>query len=139
MRSVTHITHGPDPARSLELAMTLLRLIPLALRSALLMAAGAGLIAAPFALELSAAALVTAVGIGGIMVALAVAGTDSSGRGTLPVSAQAVYDRGIALGLLLTALIFAGASETEAALMFGIAGGAALVVTSITRYSARPA
>jgi hypothetical protein len=119
--------------------MTLLRLIPLALRSALLMAAGAGLIAAPFALELSAAALVTAVGIGGIMVALAVAGTDSSGRGTLPVSAQAVYDRGIALGLLLTALLFGAASETEAALMFGIAGAVALIVTSVTRYSAHPA
>jgi hypothetical protein len=119
--------------------MTLLRLIPLALRSGLLMVAGAGLIAAPFALELDAAALVTAVGIGGTMVALAVAGTDSSGRGTLPVSAQAVYDRGIAIGLLLTAAIFGVASETEAALMFGIAGAAALIVTSITRYSARPA
>jgi hypothetical protein len=119
--------------------MTLLRLIPLALRSGLLMVAGAGLIAAPFALALDAAALVTAVGIGGIMIALAVSGTDSSGRGTLPVSAQAVYDRGIAFGLLLTALIFWAASETEAALMFGIAGAAALVVTSITRYSARPA
>jgi hypothetical protein len=118
--------------------MTFLRLIPLALRSGLLMVAGAGLIAAPFALGLDAAALVTAVGIGGIMVALAVAGTDSSGRGTLPVSAQAVYDRGIAVGLLLTAVIFAAASETEAALMFGIAGAAALIVTSITRYSARP-
>jgi hypothetical protein len=119
--------------------MTVLRLIPLALRSGLLMVAGAGLIAAPFALGLGAAALVTAVGIGGVMVALAVAGTDSSGRGTLPVSAQAVYDRGIAVGLVLTALIFWGAGEPGAALLFGIAGAAALIVTSITRYSARPA
>jgi hypothetical protein len=118
--------------------MTFVRLIPLALRSGLLMLAGAGLIAAPFVLALDAAALVTAVAIGGIMVALAVAGTDSSGRGTLPVSAQAVYDRGIAAGLMLTALIFGAADETEAALMFGIAGAAALIVTSITRYSARP-
>ena len=118
--------------------MTFVRLIPLALRSGLLMLAGAGLIAAPFVLALDAAALVTAVGIGGIMVALALAGTDSSGRGTLPVSAQAVYDRGIAAGLMLTALIFGAADETEAALMFGIAGAAALIVTSITRYSARP-
>jgi hypothetical protein len=122
-----------------EGAMTVLRLIPLALRSGLLMVAGAGLITAPFVLGLDAAALVTAVGIGGIMVALAVAGTDSSGRGTLPVSAQAVYDRGIAVGLLLTAVLFGAASETEAALVFGIAGAAALIVTSITRYSARPA
>jgi hypothetical protein len=67
--------------------MTVVRLIPLALRSGLLMLAGAALIAAPFALGLGAAALVVAVGVGGIMVALAVAGTDSSGRGTLPVSA----------------------------------------------------
>jgi hypothetical protein len=119
--------------------MTVVRLIPLALRSGLLLIAGAGLIAAPFALGLDAAALVTAVGIGGIMVALALAGTDTSGRGTLPVSAQAVYDRGIALGLVLTALVFGAANETEAMLVFGIAGVAALIVTSITRYSARPA
>jgi hypothetical protein len=118
--------------------MTFLRLIPLALRSGVLMAAGAGLIAAPFALGLDAAAMVTAVTIGGLTVALAVAGTDSSGRGTLPVSAQAVYDRGIALGLLLTAILFGTASETEAAIVFGTAGVAALIVTTITRYSARP-
>jgi hypothetical protein len=119
--------------------MTVFRLIPLALRSGLLMLAGAGLIAAPFVLGLEAAAIVTAVGIGGIMVALALAGTDTSGRGTLPVSAQAVYDRGIAVGLLLTAAVFAAANQSEAALVFGIAGAAALIVTSITRYSARPA
>ncbi len=119
--------------------MTVLRLIPLALRSGLLMLAGAGLIAAPFALELDSAALVTAVAIGGLMVSLAVAGTDSDGRGTLPVSAQAAYDRGIGIGLVLTALVFGAADQTEAALLFGIAGAAALIVTSITRYSARPA
>jgi hypothetical protein len=119
--------------------MTVLRLIPLALRSGLLMVAGASLIAAPFMLALGPAALVTAVGIGGIMVALALAGTETSGRGTLPVSAQAVYDRGIALGLVLTALVFGIADEPDAALLFGIAGAAALVITSITRYSARPA
>jgi hypothetical protein len=119
--------------------MTFLRLIPLALRSGLLMIAGTALIAAPFALDLDSAALVTAVAIGGIMVALALSGTDASGRGTLPVSAQAVYDRGIALGLVLVAVVFAAADQTEAALMFGVAGMAALIVTAITRYSARPA
>jgi hypothetical protein len=119
--------------------MTVLRLIPLALRSGLLMLAGTALIVAPFALGLESAALVTAVGIGGVMVALGLAGTDTSGRGTLPVSAHAVYDRGIALGLVLVAVVFAIAGQPEAALVFGVAGAAALVVTSITRYSARPA
>jgi hypothetical protein len=119
--------------------MTVLRLIPLALRSGLLMLAGTALIVAPFALGLESAALVTAVGIGGVMVALGLAGTDTTGRGTLPVSAHAVYDRGIALGLVLVAVVFAIADQAEAALVFGVAGVAALVVTSITRYSARPA
>ena len=119
--------------------MTVLRLIPLALRSGLLVMAGTALIVAPFALGLSSAALVTAVGIGGVMVALGVAGTDTSGRGTIPVSAHAVYDRGIALGLVLVALMFAIAGEPDAALVFGTSGIAALVVTTITRYSARPA
>jgi hypothetical protein len=119
--------------------MTTWRLISIALRSGLLMAAGTGLIAVPFALGLGPAALVTGIALGGIMVALALAGTDASGRGTLPVSAQAVYDRGIALGLLLVAIAFGVTDEVEAALTFGVAGLAALVVASITRYSAHPA
>src|SRR5919106_440971 len=119
--------------------MTILRLIPLAFRSGLLVLAGTALIVAPFALELDSAALVTGVAIGGIMVALGLAGTDSGGRGTLPVSAHAIYDRGIALGLVLVAVMFAVADQPEAALVFGVAGVAALVVTAITRYSARPA
>jgi hypothetical protein len=119
--------------------MTMLRLITPAVRSGVLLAAGLALIATPFLLQLEAAALVTGFAVGGLMVALALAGTEASGRGTLPVSAQAVYDRGIALGLVLAAGVFGLADQAEAALVFGIAGVAALIVTSITRYSARPA
>jgi hypothetical protein len=50
-----------------------------------------------------------------------------------------VYDRGLALGLLLAALIFGIAGETDALVLFALAGLSALVVTSITRYSTRPA
>jgi hypothetical protein len=46
-----------------------------------------------------------------VAVALALAGTDADSRGTLPLSAQAVYDRGLALGLMVTALIFGLAGE----------------------------
>ena len=56
----------------------------------------------------------------------------------LPVSAQAVYDRGAALGLLLAAVVFELAGEPGASVVFGIAGAATLAVTSVTRYSARP-
>ena len=103
------------------------------------MATGTTLIALPFMIGLGPAAVSTGIAIGGVIVALALAGTETSGRGTLPVSAQAVYDRGIALGLLLVALVFGLAGQPGAALVFGVTGVAALVVTTITRYSASPA
>ena len=115
--------------------MTIARLISPALRSGLLMAAGTALIGVPFALTLGAAAIVTGLVVGVVIVALALAGTAPSGRGTLPVSAQAAYDRGIALGLLLVGLVFGVAGEAGAAALFATAGLAALIVTSITRYS----
>jgi hypothetical protein len=109
-----------------------------ALRAALLMVAGTALIAGPFLMELDAAALVTGVLIGTLAVALGLAGTEPGGRGTLPLSAQAVYDRGLALGLLLSAGIFAVDGQPGAMALFAAAGTAALVMTSVTRYSARP-
>jgi hypothetical protein len=118
--------------------MTVLRLISPAARAGLLMAAGGGLIAAPFLLGLGTAAFVTGIMLGVLAIELGLAGTDSQGRGTLPLSAQAVYDRGLALGLLLVALIFGLAGEPGALLLFAVAGLLALVVTTITRYSAKP-
>jgi hypothetical protein len=108
-----------------------------ALRAALLVAAGSALIGGPFLMGLDAAPLVTGVLIGTLAIALGLAGTEPGGRGTLPMSAQAVYDRGLALGLLLSAGIFALAGEFEAMGLFAVAGTAALVMTSVTRYSAR--
>jgi hypothetical protein len=107
-----------------------------ALRSALLMVAGSALIAGPFVLGLNAAPLVTGVLVGAIAIALGLAGTEPGARGSLPLSAQAVYDRGLALGLLLSALIFALFGELQAMGLFAAAGLAALVMTSVTRYSA---
>jgi bacteriorhodopsin len=81
----------------------------------------------------------TAVAVGVVMVALALSGTEPAGRGTLPVSAQAVYDRGLAIGLIAAAAIFALAGQLGATAVFATAGVATLVVTAITRYSSRPA
>ena len=119
--------------------MTLIRLISPALRSGLLLATGVSLIVAPLILQLAVPAILTGIAVGAVVVPLALAGTADEGRGTLPVSAQAVYDRGLAFGLLLAALIFGIAGETDALALFAIAGLSALIVTSITRYSARPA
>ena len=116
--------------------MTLARLISPSLRSGLLMLLGTGLIVAPIGLGLGLAAGMTGVIVGALAVALALAGTEPSGRGTIPVAAHAVYDRGLGLGLVLTAVAFGVVGEIGAMALFGFTGVAALVVTSITIYSA---
>ena len=107
-----------------------------ALRAGLLMVAGSALIAVPFVLGLDAAPLVTGVIVGAITVALGVAGTEPGARGSLPLSSQAIYDRGLALGLLVSAVLFALFGELEAMALFAVAGVTALFTTSVTRYSA---
>ena len=82
--------------------MTLARLISPSLRSGLLTLVGTWLIVAPVGLALGAAAGIFGVIVGALCVALALAGTETSGRGTIPLSAQAVYDRGLSLGLVLS-------------------------------------
>jgi hypothetical protein len=119
--------------------MTILRLISPAARAGLIIAAGIGLMAAPLLLQLGTAPIVTGIALGALAIQLGLAGTAAEGRGTLPLSAQAAYDRGVALGILLVALIFGLADEMEALIVFALAGGVALVVTTITRYSATPA
>ena len=78
----------------------------------------------------------TGVVIGSVAVALSLAGTETSGRGTIPLSAQAVYDRALGVGLILAAAASAPRSMPGAMALFGLTGAAALLVTSITSYSA---
>jgi hypothetical protein len=106
------------------------------LRAGLLVAAGSALIGVPFILGLEAAPLVTGVLVGALTVALGVAGTEPGTRGSLPLSSQAVYDRGLALGLIVSAVLFGLFGELEATALFAVAGIAALITTSVTRYSA---
>jgi hypothetical protein len=101
--------------------------------------AGTALILLPFAVGLSAAAIVTGIAVGSLAVALGLAGTATEGRGTLPLSAQAVYDRGLALGLLLAGIAFGLTGDSSALAFFGGVGLLALVLSGITSYSASPA
>jgi hypothetical protein len=116
--------------------MTGSHVIQHALRGALLVVAGSALIAVPFLLGLDAAALVTGVIVGALAIALGLAGTEPGSRGSLPLSTQAVYDRGLAVGLILSGGLFALYSEWEAMALFAGAGLAALIMTAVTRYSA---
>jgi hypothetical protein len=119
--------------------MTLARIVSTALRPGLLIGVGSALMMLPVVLGMAPSVAVTGIAIGGLAIALGIAGTASEGRGTLPVSAQAVYDRGIGFGLLVVAVLFGSAGDTGAAILFATAGVGALIVTSITRYSASTA
>jgi hypothetical protein len=116
--------------------MTVIRLLHPSVKSAIEIAAGLGLIVLPSVLGLSAAAIVAGVAIGAIVFALGVAGTAMEGRGTLPLSAQAVYDRGLALGLFASAVLFGLADQSSAAGLFAAAALLQLTLTVTTRYSA---
>lgn len=118
--------------------VTLFRLISAGTRSALMIAGGTAMSLLPLALGLSDAAVVSALAIGALTVGLGIAGTASDGRGTLPISAHAAYDRGLALGLFLVAILFGTVGNERAALaFFGVAGAIQLFIGVSTRYSTR--
>ncbi len=99
---------------------------------------GVALPAAAWALQLSVAAQIAGLAIAALVIGLGLAGTASSGRGTIPVRAQAAYDQGLAFGLLGTAVLFAMAGEPLALVTFGAAGIATLLIHTATRYTAGP-
>ena len=119
--------------------MTFARLISSDTRAGILVAVGTTLLLVPIAIGLSVAAMAAGVMIGVLTVGLGLAGTATSGRGTIPVTAHMVYDQGLAAGLLLSGGVFLLAGEPVAAAVFGVAGLVQLVVGGITRYTATPA
>ena len=115
--------------------MTALRLVPLQIHSAVEMVAGLLLMAAPFALGMSTAAMVSGVVIGALVVGTALQALDFDGR-SFSVSAHWAADYGLALGLLGAALVIATV-DSPAALLFGGFGVAQLLLNLTTRYSQR--
>ena len=115
--------------------MSVSRLVSPAVRSGLVVAVGSVLLVGPVVLGLSTTAASVGLVVGALTIALGLAGSEDSGRGTLPMSAQAVYDAGLAVGLLLTAVLFGLAGDLAAASFFGLAGLATGVLTATTRYA----
>ena len=115
--------------------MSLSRAFTPALRSGLVVAAGAVLIVAPPVIGLSSAAAATGLAVGVIAVALGLAGTADTGRGTLPMSAQSAYDVGLGIGLVLAGSAFGLAGQPASLVFFAAVGVATLAITARTRYS----
>ena len=116
--------------------MTALRLIPLPVHAAIELMVGLAIMTAPFALGLSAAAMVTGVVLGALVAGLALQSVDTPGGRTVPVSAHYAADLGIAIGLAGAAAILA-TEDTSAAALFGTAAIAQLALNLSTRYTQR--
>ena len=115
------------------------RRLDIALRSSLLLAVGVALIVLPFPAGLGTAGIILGAAAGALAVSVAVAGTSHAGRGTLPASAHAAFDRFLAVALLAAALGFGVAGERSALVLFGAIGLALVAIAAATRYTVSPA
>ena len=105
------------------------------MRSALLIALGVAIPVTAALLSLSEAAQVAGLAIAILVVGLGLAGTASSGRGTVPVSQQAGYDLGLALDSRGAAVLFALAGDAPAVALFAGFGVLTLLINLFTRYT----
>ena len=110
------------------------RLISLPLHAALEIALATAVMASPFVFGLGPAALVTAVAIGAVLMGLAL-GASGSGRGSIPVSAHAAYDGGIAVGLIGAGILLGIAGDATALVVLATAGLLQTALSASTRYS----
>ena len=111
------------------------RLISADMRSALLIAVGVAIPATAALVSLSDAALVAGFAIAILVVGLGIAGTASSGRGTIPVSQQAGYDLGLGAGLASAAVLFAFTGDAPAVALFGGFAALMMLINLFTRYT----
>jgi hypothetical protein len=109
--------------------------VPFSLHAALELVTATALIAVPFTIGLSLNATITATVVGIVLFGLAVSATASEGRGTLPISAHAAYDAGVALVLIGAAIVFGVMGEVPALVFLLAAGVAQLTLNGFTRYS----
>jgi hypothetical protein len=109
--------------------------VSFSLHAALELVTATALIGVPFAIGLSIDATITAAVLGIVLFGLAISATDTTGRGTLPISAHAAYDAGVALVLIGAAIVFGLAGEMPALVFLLAAGVAQLTLNGFTRYS----
>ena len=107
------------------------------LRASLLVTAGSALIAVPLLVGLDAAPIVTGVMVGILAIALGLAGTEPGGRGTSPSPPSSSTTAAWRSACCCPPASSPWPGQLEAMALFAVAGLAALVMTAVTRYSAR--
>ena len=135
------LTHGPRPRPYRE--ETMFRLISFSMHNAIEILGGFALMALPLVLGLGPAAVITGIAVGAVVVGLAFTGSGhdhaTGDRGTIPLGAHAVYDRGLAFGMIVAAVVLGLAGDRAAVVFFLVAGVATLALATSTRYSAATA
>ena len=116
--------------------MTAFRLISLPAHGAMELLVGLALMASPFVLGFSAAAIVMAVLVGAIVSGLALSAAVAD-TGAIDIAAHYTYDLALAVGALGAGIVFALAGDGAAAGTLLGAGVALLGLNLTTRYSAR--
>ena len=105
------------------------------MHAAIELALAASLILLPYAIGLSSSAVMVGIAVGGVLAGLAISGSESSGRGTIPLSAHVVYDWAIAIGLICAGIVLGFVSGPAALIIFLAAGAAELALSASTSYS----
>jgi hypothetical protein len=121
--------------RTLVLAMTLFRAIPINVHVALEVAAAPLLIVAPFALGFDYLAGALSIGLGVLLIGLATSVYGDSSRGNLPLSAHAGLDYTLAAATIAAGVV-AGIGGDYVATIFLVGFGSAhMVLTASTRFT----
>jgi hypothetical protein len=114
--------------------MTIARLLPFHMHGAIEAALAPVLMVAPFLLGFEWPAAIASIGIGVLILAVALA-THAGEESTLPVSTHIAFDVAFAVALALSAVTFALSGDAMAAAFLGPAALALIVLMSFTRYS----
>lgn len=119
--------------------MTALRLISLPLHGALEMLVGLFLMAGPIALGASPAGALLGVGLGAVVVGIALSSTASpyEARRPMSIATHHALDYGLVTGLLGAAAVLGAAGDRVAAVLLATAGLLQLALNATTRYSLR--
>ena len=113
--------------------MTSSRLISLPTHAAFELLVGLALLAVPFVLGFGPAGAALSIGLGVILVGLAIGVGES-----LPVSAHLAFDQALVIGLAVGAVALAMTGDRPAALAFAAGAALQLALTAMTRYSRPP-
>ncbi|HEY2600532.1 MAG TPA: hypothetical protein VGI67_03175 [Thermoleophilaceae bacterium] len=116
--------------------MTPYKPLRIEMHAAFELALAAALMLLPYAVGLAPDAVVVGLATGFLLAGLAISGSEPSGRGGLPLSAHAVYDWALGIGLIGIAIVMGIVSGPAPLILFLAAGAVELTLIASTSYSA---